>query len=141
MKSILLWLDDLRSPFEKEWIEWLSINSPIEQPYEVIWVKSYEEFVTWIKTNGLFSGWCADHDLGSDISRAKVANGMSKTQARKEKRGTKTGMDCSKWLVEYCLDNNLKMPPYAIQSANPAGKQNIDGLLKSFIKHQGNDEK
>lgn len=132
----LLFLDDLRNPFEQDWMNWLAQYSPIEQPYEVVWVKSYEQFVAWIKTNGLPAGFSFDHDLGSDISREKVKNGMSKTQARKEKKGTKTGMDCAKWLVEYCLDNKLPMPPYSIQSANPAGRENIDGLLKGFIKHQ-----
>lgn len=136
ISKTLLWLDDLRSPFEKDWIEWLSKNSPIEQPYEVIWVKSYHEFVQWIKQNGLPTAVSWDHDLGTDLAIEKVSKGMSKRQARREKRGTKSGMDACKWLVEYCLDKNLKMPPYSIQSANPAGKENIDGLLKGFIKHQ-----
>jgi hypothetical protein len=48
----------------------------------------------------------------------------------------KTGMDCAKWLVDYCLDNKLTLPLYNIQSANPSGKDNIDGLLKNFIKYQ-----
>ena len=45
-------------------------------------------------------------------------------------------MDCAKWLVDYCIDNQLTLPLYNIQSANPVGKENIDGLLKNFIKHQ-----
>ena len=135
MKKVLIWLDDKRNPFEEDWINWLAQYSPIEKPYEVIWVKSYEEFVAWVKSNGLFSACCFDHDLGDDIAREKVKKGMSKRQARREKKGTKTGMDCAKWLVEYCLDNNLKIPPYAIQSANTCGRDNINGLLVSFIKN------
>lgn len=132
----LLWLDDLRDPSKDDWL----VFSPIlkTELTKVIWVKSYEEFIGWIKSNGLPDGICFDHDLGSDISRAKVASGMSKSQARREKKGTKTGMDAAKWLVEYCLDKKEKLPLYNIQSANPTGKENIDGLLKSFIKHQNN---
>ena len=58
----LLWLDDKRNPHEKDWLKF----SPIEQPYEVIWVKNYNEFVRWITENGLPDGICFDHDL-SDI--------------------------------------------------------------------------
>lgn len=132
---ILLWLDDKRSPFEKDWIDWLDKYGPIKPPYLVIWVKSYSEFCEWIKANGLFSACSLDHDLGDDIAREKVKNGMSKKQARREKRGTKNGMDCAKFLVEYCMDNNLKLPPYSIQSANTCGRENIDGLLKSYLKN------
>lgn len=130
MKKNLLWLDDIRNPFENDWL----IFSPIEHPFETIWVKTYNEFTDWITTNGLPDGICFDHDLGRDLQDKKVAGGMSKRQARREREGTKTGMDCAKWLVEYCLDNNLKLPLYNIQSANICGKDNIDGLLKSFIK-------
>lgn len=132
----LLWLDDLRSPFEQDWMNWLAQYSPIEQPYEVVWVKSYEQFVDWIKKNELPDGIAWDYDLGSDIAREKVKNGMSKTQARKEKRGTKNGLQCAKWLIEYCRENKFELPPYVMQSANEDGKKLIDELLKSFIKHQ-----
>jgi hypothetical protein len=46
-----------------------------------------------------------------------------------------TGFDCAKWLVDYCLDNKVKLPRYGIQSSNTPGKENIDALFKSFIKH------
>jgi hypothetical protein len=34
------------------------------------------------------------------------------------------------------MDNNKPLPLYNIQSANPVGKENIDGLLKNFLKFQ-----
>lgn len=126
----LLWLDDCRDPMKDDWL----VFSPIERPFQTVWVKSYAEFTDWIIIHGLPDGICFDHDLGEDVAKEKVSGGMSKRQARREKKETRSGMDCAKWLVEYCLDNNLKMPLYNIQSANPAGKENIDGLLKSFIK-------
>lgn len=131
----LLFLDDTRNPLSHEpgCQNWL-IFSPIDLPFKTVWVKSYDEFTLWITKNGLPDGICFDHDLGYDIVLEKMSTGMSKTKAQKERRGTKTGMDCAKWLVEYCLDNKLPLPPYNIQSANPAGKENIDGLLKSFNK-------
>lgn len=119
----LLWLDDLRQPYDivngKTWVD---TYSPIPQPFEVIWVKKYHEFVSWITTNGLPDVILFDHDL-SDI------------HINKSTYKEMTGMDCAKWLVDYCIDNKLKLPLYNIQSANTCGKDNIDGLLKSFIKH------
>ena len=77
---------------------------------------------------------CFDHDLGEDESIERVKNGMSKRQSKKIKAKSKSGMDCAKWLVEYCIDNKLSLPKYSIQSANPVGKENIDSLLKNFTK-------
>jgi hypothetical protein len=74
------------------------------------------------------------HDLGMNVALEARATGMSKRKSRKLKQEEKTGFDCAKWLVEYCLDNKLQLPLYNIQSANPVGKANIDGLFKSFIK-------
>lgn len=70
-----------------------------------------------------------------EVALTARANGMSKRKSRGLKQLEKTGYDCAKWLVEYCLDNNLKLPKWNIQSANPVGKDNINGLLLSFSKN------
>lgn len=135
----LLWLDDTRKPFgfiddDEEKGSWLTF-SPIAQPFETIWAKNYDEFVSWIKTNGLPDAICFDHDLGMDVALKARAKGMSKRKSRELKQHEKTGYDCAKWLVEYCLDNKLALPKWNIQSANPVGKANIEGLFGSFAKH------
>ena len=107
----LLWLDDLRNPFEGNWIE---DYSPIKSTCEIIWVKDYQEFVDWISLNGLPTAICFDNDLAQD----------------------KEGYDADKWLVDYCIDNQKKLPLFNIQSANPAGKENIQRLLDNFKKYQ-----
>lgn len=125
----LLWLDDIRNPMEGDWLSF----SPIT-PEDVIWVKSYVEFVNWINKNGLPDAICFDHDLGMDVAINARSKGLTKKVARKKKQEEKTGHDCAKWLVEYCMNNKVKLPLYNIQSANPVGKSNIDGLLKNFIE-------
>lgn len=115
--KILLWLDDKRDPLKDDWLKY----SPIEKPYEIIWLKKYHEFVSYITENGLPNAICFDHDL-SDIH-------INKSTYKEN-----TGMDCAKWLVDYCIDNNKKLPLYNIQSANSVGRENIDSLLKSFNK-------
>jgi len=136
MKTVLF-LYDTRNPFEllPDGSSWL-VFSPIEQPFKVVWVKSYDEFVEWITKNGLSEAVLFDHDLGLPNHISRVNSGMSKRASKKLKPIEKTGFDCAKWLVEYCMDNNKQLPLYNIQSANPVGKENIDGLLKSFIKNQ-----
>jgi hypothetical protein len=126
----LLWLDDIRNPLEDDWL----VFSPIENP-KVFWVKSYQEFTDWIIDNGLPDGICFDHDLGLPNHFSRINNGISKRQSRKQKIQEKTGYDCAKWLVDYCMDYNKPLPLYNIQSANPVGKDNINGLLKSFLKN------
>lgn len=124
----LLWLDDFRNPYEDDWL----VFSPIHRPFNVVWAKSYDDFVSWIKTNGLPDGICFDHDLGLGIAIENHKNGMSKRQARKLKKLEKTGMDCANWLVEYCMDNYLLLPKFNIQSSNPVGAENIRTLLNNF---------
>lgn len=104
----LIWLDDYRDPNDDK-IDWL-VFSPIGRNCNIIWLKNYHEFVDYLTKFGLPNAVCFDHDLGE----------------------VKTGYDCAKYLVEYCLDNNLELPLYNIQSANPVGKENIDKLLINF---------
>lgn len=133
----LLWLDDVRDPFvpTKGGGSWL-VFSPIDlMETDVVWVKTYHEFIEWITKNGLPDGICFDHDLGMVVALAARAKGMSKRKSRALKKEEKTGYDCAKWLVEYCLDNKLPLPLYNIQSSNTVGKANIDGLFKCFIKN------
>lgn len=130
MKKILLWLDDYRNPFDSE-IDWL-VFSPIGRDVKIIWVKSYNEFTNNINLNGLPDAICFDHDLGLDNHNKRVAGGMSKRQSRKLKPIEKTGYDCAKWLIEYCMDNKETLPLWNVQSANPVGKENINGILNNF---------
>jgi len=132
----ILWLDDVRNPFEND-REWL-IFAPILGD-EVIWVKNYDEFVGWITENGLPDGIAFDHDLADEHYAPKEHwddkyNQWVETQNFTEK----TGMDCAKWLVDYCIDNNKPLPLFSSQSANPCGRDNILGLLTNFLKSQTN---
>jgi hypothetical protein len=129
----LLWLDDLRNPHEGKWIEEFApdyLNSG-----SIIWVLNYEEFIEWIRKNGLPEMICFDHDLGEDVAIKLVSKGFNKKKAREVKKLAKSGYDCAKWLVDYCIDHDLQIPDWNIQSANPVGKENINGLLINAKKH------
>ena len=51
-------------------------------------------------------------------------------------RREKTGMDCAKWLVDYCMDNKKELPDFVVHSMNPAGGENIKSLLDQFKEFQ-----
>jgi len=128
---VLLWLDDIRDPFTDDWL----VFSPIERPFDVVWVKKYHEFTSWIELNGLPDGICFDHDLGLDeVHEHKTISKKALKRFRKTPE-YKTGYDCAKWLVDYCIDNNKPLPKFNVQSANPVGKQNIISLLDNFNKY------
>lgn len=123
----LLWLDDCRDPMKDDWLNFSPI--PKNDISEVIWVKSYQGFINWINQNGLSDGICFDHDLGF-TNEYYIENNIESPKP------DKSGYDCAKWLVEYCIANNKQLPLYNIQSANSVGKANIDSYLKSFLKTQ-----
>lgn len=83
-------------------------------PEGFIGVRDYTEFINFIKTNPLPKFISFDHDLGEG----------------------KTGFDCAKFLVEFCIDNNLNLPDFFVHSQNPIGKENINSLLTNFNKHR-----
>ena len=130
----LLWLDDLRNPF---------INAEGKVPnsihdWNINWVLNYEEFVTWITMYGLPDTISFDHDLADehytpeeywdDYDRSKAYQDIQMYQE-------KTGVDCAKWLVNYCMDNSKRLPEFYVHSANPVGADNIRGLLNNYLKY------
>lgn len=120
MKKLLLWLDDSRDPFDTR-TDWL-VFSPIGRDVDIVWANSYEEFVEYFEDgHKIPDAICFDHDLGD------------------ESDDEKTGYDCAKYLIDFCEDNDIELPLYNIQSSNPVGKNNIDSLLKSFIKYQNHE--
>lgn len=128
----LLWLDDFRNPY-KEYAHWVYMWSPLSKPYEVIWVKSYNEFVDWINKNGLPDAIMFDHDLGDEHYELLDHNELiNKYDTYQEK----TGYHCAKWLIEYCMDNNVKLPKYFAHTANTVGRENINKLLENYLKYQ-----
>lgn len=127
MKEIktLVWLDDLRDPFYGTWIK---EYSPIGENCEIVWLKSFSEFTNYIENKGMPDAICFDHDLGDEIM------GFPEDEM--------TGYDCAKWLVDKCLDENIDIPLYNIQSSNPAGADNIKALLNNYHKfYEANKEK
>lgn len=104
-------------------------------------VKNYKEFVEHIETFGLPSFISFDHDLADEHYDIGIENYLEDKEIDYSEFKEYTGMECAKWLVEYCIDNKKTLPDFFVHSANPAGKDNIQGLLDNFKKHQNESEK
>lgn len=133
--KILLWLDDNRDPIGHPYINYFWPNY-VGKNEEIIWVKNYNEFITWIKENGMPSRISFDHDLADEHYAPEHRYGDYNVWASEQEFKEKTGMDCAKWLVDYCLDNNEQLPIFIAHSANPSGTENIRKILWNFLKFQ-----
>lgn len=122
-----LFLDDIRVPYD---VFKTTINPIFENNEDWAIVRDYHQFVNYITKFGLPDFISFDHDLSyehyleenqSDIEYGSLIE--------------KTGYDASKWLVNYCEENDLRLPDFYVHSANPVGKKNIECYLENFKKH------
>jgi len=122
----ILWLDDARNPF-------IDLEGKVPKVKDSIleWVLNYEQFVQWIEKYGLPDIISFDHDLADE----HYEENKKYQEWRSETYQEKTGMDCAKWLVDYCIDNDKELPEFYVHSANPVGADNIKGILNNYIKH------
>lgn len=140
-KKLLLWLDDYRDPYDNkrhQFHSYLHMYCPeyVGEDDRIVWVKDYNEFCTWIDENGLPSKISFDHDLADEHYAPEERYDDYNVWANEQKFKEKTGMDCAKWLIDYCLDNNKELPTWTVHSANPSGAENIRRLLQNFLKFQ-----
>ncbi|MDR6516245.1 cyclic-phosphate processing receiver domain-containing protein [Chryseobacterium camelliae] len=85
-------------------------------------VRNYEQFTGSILEKGLPAMISFDHDLADEHY----------IKPDSQEYIEKTGYDCAKWLVEYCMDHILDLPEFYCHSMNPVGKDNIERLLNNF---------
>lgn len=117
MMGYYLFLDDIRFPKDVKWIDIPSQNWQI--------VRSYDEFINFIEKNGIPYFISFDHDLSSEHYSNSETDELEKT-----------GFHAAKWLIEYCIENNLEIPEYAVHSMNPIGKQNIISIMEQGKRFQ-----
>ena len=112
-----LFLDDERFPKTDDWVI----------------VRSFEEFKDTIMKKGIPAEISFDHDLGSGNFRWKISVFLKKLFGKKFEQFPPNGYDCAKWLIND-MQFDLRKISINVHSANPVGKDNIEGLVKSWIK-------
>jgi len=120
MKKHNIYLDDVRTPIDLD--DWTV-------------VRSYEEFVAKITEIGLENiGLISlDHDLGDSAMAEWHKNVYHNYTLNYDNITEKTGMDCTKWLVEQWL-NGAPACRVMVHSANAVGSANMMGYINNY-KH------
>ncbi|MBT1706289.1 cyclic-phosphate processing receiver domain-containing protein [Chryseosolibacter indicus] len=104
-----LFLDDLRT------VDMIYDKSEVDR-FDV--VRSYNDFVIYIKSQGLPDFISFDNDLGLDANDEVAPDGYA----------------CAKWLV-YESGLDLRSLEFKVHSANPVASEQIQGLLNNYIRH------
>ena len=120
-----LFLDDFRIP--KDAFDYTKDHRYTERNWII--VHNYQEFVDTI-VEKYMEGQLPelisfDHDLADEDPKDMTTPDYNDF-------GERTGYHCAKWLVDFCMDTDLKLPEYMVHSMNPVGKENILYLLQSF---------
>lgn len=121
--SYNLFLDDVRCPSGA----YVYTCNEIFKDKEWIIVRSYEEFVEYIEVNGQPDFISYDHDL-ADIHYDPM------TQRESFEYHEMTGLECTKWYIDYCIENDIRPCEYFVHSANPVGANNIRHYINNYLR-------
>ena len=116
-----LYLDDLRIPTKQ---------IPGYHPWEV--VTNFDEFTKHIEDNGCPDYISFDHDLHQEhYAPEHLWNTEGYTEFAKG-FVEKTGLDCAKWLCDFCEKKGIDVPLCSIHSDNPVGADNIKNYINNY---------
>lgn len=131
MNKKRIYLDDLRTPIDGDWII----------------VRSFQEFVDKITEIGInnISTISLDHDLGDTAMNEYFTNVKYNYKIDYNNIKEKTGLDCAKWLIDHYLetktdDGQFEFPTVYTHSANPIGAANIMGYVNNFLMNMGEQQ-
>jgi hypothetical protein len=113
-----IYLDDVRTPVDME--NWVV-------------VRNYEQFVDKINEIGLenIELISLDHDLGDTAMAEWHKNVYHNYELNYDNITEKTGMDCTKWLVEKWMDG-APVVDVVVHSANAIGSANMMGYINNY---------
>ena len=126
MSKIRIYLDDVRTPLP---------NPTTHDVPEWTVVRSYDEFVDKINEVGLenIDLISLDHDLGDTAMKEWHTNVYHNYKLDYDNITEKTGMDCTKWLVEQWMEGK-PVCKVMVHSANAIGSANMMGYINNY-KH------
>jgi len=112
-----IYLDDVRTPVDTSWTV----------------VRNYEQFVDTVTYIGLenIELISLDHDLGDSAMAEWHKNVYHNYTLNYDNITEKTGMDCTKWLVNQWLDG-APVVDVVIHSANAIGSANMMGMINNY---------
>ncbi len=122
MDKVRIYLDDIRTPIEEDWIV----------------CRNYKEFTECVSNIGIENIYTIslDHDLGETAIREYFKNVKTNYVLDYDNIHEKTGYDCAKWIVGESMDKNVDLPLIMTHSANPIGSANIMGYINNYLKNK-----
>lgn len=141
MSKVRLYLDDIRTPIDKDWIV----------------VRDYDEFVKKVNEIGIpnIEIVSLDHDLGDTATKEYFDNVAPNYTLDYNNIYEKTGYDAIKFLISLFYNTNEErfnmsrserkknkfvFPKVYVHSANPVGAHNICGYCNNFLMNEGQDQ-
>ena len=117
LKPHRIYLDDVRTPIEHDWVV----------------VRNYDEFISKVNELGFndIELISLDHDLGDSAMSEWHKNVYHNYTLNYDNITEKTGYDCAKWLVEQWMDGRPIVDVYT-HSANAIGSANIMGYINNY---------
>ena len=122
MKKLNIYLDDVRTPTEGDWVV----------------VRSYDQFVSNVMYIGLenIEVISLDHDLGDSAMLEYYNNVKDNYKLDYSNIKEKTGYDCCKYLVNLSMDSGIPLPQVYVHSANPIGSGNMMGSINNYLMNK-----
>lgn len=100
----VVWFDTNHDPFNGKWLDYYFMEN--SSHIECVWIKSMSDLIKHVYDN-----WVPDIVFINLNSDEDVLN-------------------CALWIVDYCLDNNLKIPLIKLNSNN-----RLKYLINNIIFH------
>lgn len=131
----ILWLDDQRDPYKYLKTKSMSATFARNKKFyddllkqynaNFVWVKNLYQFIDYIENNGVPQFVSFDHDLNNRGG----GEGLND-----EQKLNNNGVNCAKWLVNYCKKMGQPLPKFYIHSANPKRGLEINKVLTNENK-------
>lgn len=110
-------------------------------------VRNYQEFVDCISAAGIPEYMSLDHDLAQEHTQDLLSDAnfmlsdFENITLNYDSYQEKTGYDCVQWLVNYCVENNLKLNQVVVHSLNGPGADNMVACINNYKRfcHQEPD--
>jgi hypothetical protein len=129
--GINLFLDDYRQPIQA--YTYTKDTDYLQKEWKL--VKDYNSFTSFLQRKILNGEKLElvsfDHDLAPEHYAPEARWGDYDQWAVEAQFQERTGLDCAKYLVEFCKQYDIPLPKIKVHSMNPVGKRNIINLFEN----------
>ena len=115
---IKLFLDDEREAWNDSWDV---VRTPLEFKAYINDNKELPKIISF------------DHDLHAEHYNNAMYRDAEEYNKLYKQFKHETGLDCAKWLCQYCVEQGIKIPIINVHSTNPIGSTNIANTIMNYL--------